>query len=212
MAAEPVPATTIDLLRHGEPVGGLRFRGHTDDPLSDLGWQQMRAALRTPADNPPPWTTVISSPLRRCHDFALHYVQQCAERHDLHLHVESRLKEIHFGDWEGRSADDIEADDAEALKGFWHNPLVNMPPGSEPLADFHARVLTAWQELLQRYRGEHLLIVSHGGVIRLLLQHILAMPAEALQRIQVDYACLSRIVVHHHTTPQAQLVFHGGQL
>jgi broad specificity phosphatase PhoE len=164
---------------------------------------------------------VISSPLRRCHDFARHYVQQHvvyqhagqqhAKRHKLRLRVEPRLREIHFGDWEGRSADDIEAADAAALKAFWHNPLVNMPPGSEPLADFHARVLAAWQELLQRYRGEHLLIVSHGGVIRLLLQHILAMPAEALLRVQVDHACLSRIAVHHHATPQAQLVFHGGR-
>ena len=37
--------TTIDLIRHGEPVGGKKFRGSTDDPLSELGWQQMTAAV-----------------------------------------------------------------------------------------------------------------------------------------------------------------------
>jgi alpha-ribazole phosphatase len=208
MPTDPVPVTTIDLLRHGEPVGGLRFRGHTDDPLSERGWQQMRASLRTPADTPAPWSVLICSPLRRCADFARQYGRQLG----LSVQSEPRLQEIHFGQWEGLSIEAIEAGDAQALHRFWHDPLANTPPGGEALADFRTRVLAAWQALLQQHRGEHLLVVSHGGVMRVLLQPILAMPVEALLRIQVDYACLSRIVVHHHATPQAQLVFHGGGL
>ncbi|MHB1590203.1 MAG: histidine phosphatase family protein [Sulfuricella sp.] len=38
-------STTIDLIRHGEPVGGRRYRGRTDDPLSEKGWNQMWTAV-----------------------------------------------------------------------------------------------------------------------------------------------------------------------
>jgi len=39
------PITTLDLMRHGEPVGGRRYRGQMDDPLSEKGWAQMRNAV-----------------------------------------------------------------------------------------------------------------------------------------------------------------------
>jgi len=58
--------TQIDLLRHGEPVGGRRYRGQTDDPLSEKGWQQMRAAVLDVQG----WDVIYSSPLRRCAEFA----------------------------------------------------------------------------------------------------------------------------------------------
>ena len=59
-------STLIDLLRHGEPRGGAKFRGHTDDPLSETGWTQMRAAVQGDS----PWQVVVSSPLLRCAEFA----------------------------------------------------------------------------------------------------------------------------------------------
>ncbi|MEW6253578.1 MAG: histidine phosphatase family protein, partial [Planctomycetota bacterium] len=59
-------STLIDLMRHGEPVGGRRYRGQVDDPLSEKGWAQMRAAVGEAA----PWHHVVSSPLLRCREFA----------------------------------------------------------------------------------------------------------------------------------------------
>ena len=56
------PCTLIDIIRHGEPVGGKRYRGQIDDPLSEKGWQQMRDAVA--GHNP--WDVIISSPLARC--------------------------------------------------------------------------------------------------------------------------------------------------
>ena len=59
--------STIDLLRHGEPDGGLCYRGDgVDDPLSERGWAEMWAAVGEFSD----WTHVISSPLERCRGFA----------------------------------------------------------------------------------------------------------------------------------------------
>ncbi len=61
----PEPALTstqTDLLRHDEPVGGRRYRGRTDDPLSEVGWRQMRAAV----DGYSAWRATVTSPLKRC--------------------------------------------------------------------------------------------------------------------------------------------------
>ncbi len=65
--------TTVDLLRHGEPEGGNKYRGALDDPLSELGWAQMRAATGDRC----PWQAIVSSPLRRCAAFA----RELANRH-----------------------------------------------------------------------------------------------------------------------------------
>ena len=92
--------TTVDLLRHGEPVGGSRYRGQTDDPLSDKGWTQMRTAV----GDAHPWDHIVSSPLCRCSDFA----RELVARHALPLTLDPRLMELGFGAWEGRTADAME--------------------------------------------------------------------------------------------------------
>ena len=81
--------THLDFLRHGEPVGGRKYRGQTDDPLSDKGWQQMRAATA----GEQAWTAVVTSPLSRCRDFA----EALARERALALGVDERLKEVGFG-------------------------------------------------------------------------------------------------------------------
>jgi hypothetical protein len=58
--------TYIDLLRHGEVEGGVRFRGSTDHPLTAEGWAQMWAAVGTDIH----WDRIVTSPLTRCADFA----------------------------------------------------------------------------------------------------------------------------------------------
>ena len=95
-----VATTTIDLIRHGEPVGGRKYRGQINDPLSDRGWMQMREAV---ADQSP-WDIIISSTLSRCLDFA----RELGQRSGIDVKADSRLMEIGFGEWEGRSAMELE--------------------------------------------------------------------------------------------------------
>lgn len=198
-------STVVDMIRHGEPVGGKRYRGQIDDPLSEKGWAQMRGAVGDHC----PWEQIISSPLSRCAEFA----RELAERHDLPLHFDERLMEIGFGAWEGQTAAELMAEDPERLMRFWSDPLNNTPPEAETLMDFRARIVAAWDELLEQHAGKHLLVVGHAGQMRMVIRHVLEMPLERMFRIQVDNAALTRIQVDGQGDYQLpRLIFHGGTL
>ncbi|CAH1387367.1 histidine phosphatase family protein [Candidatus Nitrotoga sp. M5] len=198
--------TTIDLIRHGEVEGGSRFRGSTDDPLTKLGWQQMQQTLEAGSD----WTHIISSPLQRCAKFTEYW----AEKNKLPYSLDNGFQEMHFGDWEGKTSDDLSATDPDALQRFWQDPNKHAPNNAELLSDFRQRVLNAWQSLIHRQQGQHILLISHGGPIRIILADILEMPLHALLRLEVPLAAISRIRVYHaqKQPPSASLVFHAGSL
>lgn len=189
---------TLDLMRHGEPVGGRRYRGQIDDPLSDKGWAQMRAAVGEAA----PWTRIVSSPLTRCRAFA----EWQAERHALPLAFDERLKEVGFGEWEGRTAAEIEAARPGSLARFKADPIGSRPAGAEPLEVFHARVAAALDGLTKTYVGEHVLLVGHAGVMRMALAWALQIPLANAYRIEVASASLTRLSID---AGRASLVFHG---
>jgi len=188
----------IDLMRHGEPVGGRRYRGQVDDPLSEKGWAQMRAAVAGAT----PWTRIVSSPLVRCRAFA----EALAVERGLPLEFDARLMEGGFGAWEGRSAAEIETANPGAVARFKADPVGARPPGAEPLEDFHARVTAALDALVARYAGGHLLVVGHAGVMRMALAWTLQMPVAHAYRIDVAPATLTRLRIDGG---HASLIFHG---
>ena len=192
-------STIIDLLRHGEPVGGKKYRGWTDDPLTDLGWAQMRKAARPPY----PWNQIVTSPLLRCREFA----EDLSRRANLPLIVDDRLKEVGFGEWEGRTSEAIEAIQPGALQRFYQSPAKARPANAEPLADFQARVSIALSDLLRDHQGKHVLVITHAGVIRTAICHTLHAPLHAVYRNQVDYAGLTRLT--HTDDRPLSLVFHN---
>jgi len=191
--------TTLDFIRHGKPSGSSTYRGHgIDDPLSEAGWQQMWVALNGHSA----WDQIVSSPLRRCLDFA----QELAARNDLPLHIDDRIKEVGFGDWEGRTREEIMTNDPEAYRAFYLDPVANRPVGAEPLGDFFHRVSEGYQSLIERFGGQNILVVSHAGVIRAVLAHVLDIPPAVAYRIKVDNAGISRI---SHNGVRGNLEFHN---
>ncbi len=194
--------TTLDLLRHGAPEGGIRYRGSLDDPLSPQGWEQMRRAVGTHC----PWQAIISSPLQRCAAFA----RELATLYGVPLRIEPRFREIGFGRWEGLTAADIQATDPQALAQFWQDPLCYPPPDGEPLSEASRRVTAGWADMLVHHAGQHLLIVGHGGMMRLVICHLLYIPLNYIWRIDIPYATLTRIKVYGQGgSANPVLVFHG---
>jgi len=197
--------TLIDLMRHGEPVGGSRYRGQIDDPLSATGWEQMRAAV----GNRHPWEVIVSSPLSRCLAFA----EDLSERHAIPLEIEPRLQELGFGSWQGKTKDEISRYDPGLLQRFYRDPMNNRPDDSEGLADFRSRIQSGWNEILTRHAGKHILMVCHAGVIRMVLALILDIPLSNLFRIKVAPAGITRIeCLEQGEEFLGQLVFHGAAL
>jgi alpha-ribazole phosphatase len=163
--------------------------GKTDVYLSKNGWAQMRQqSLRLEHVN-----NVISSPLRRCKAFA----EEFAASHELPVVVEQEMQECDFGEWDGIEFDD-HSQHWPLMTSFWQNPEQNQPPQGESLQTFHDRVTTSWDNLCKTHKGQHNLLVCHGGVIRQILAHVL--PADWrsgdwYSQLQISYASLTRITI-----------------
>ena len=195
--------TIIDIIRHGEPVGGSKYRGQVDDPLSEKGWRQMREAVAGRDD----WQQIVSSDLSRCADFA----RELGDRLTIGVELDPGFREVGFGSWEGKSASELLAEDPEGTAAFWRDPVNNTPPGGEPLHDFQQRINAAWLGLLERHAGKRLLLVGHAGMMRILLLHALELPLESFYRFDPRNASIVRIRVDtgRHGEAYHQLVFTG---
>jgi alpha-ribazole phosphatase len=186
-------------LRHGEPVGGTRYRGQLDDALSEKGWQQMWRTVEGMSD----WQQIVTSPLLRCRSFAV----ALGERLQLPVHEEPRFREVGVGEWEGYTRFELEKLNPGQVARFLQDPVNSRPPGAEPLEEFTRRVQTGFDDLLERFAGQSVLVVAHAGVIRAIMAYILEVPPTRMYRIHVANAALSRIRTDKER--QYYLVRHG---
>jgi alpha-ribazole phosphatase len=177
----------LDLLRHGATELGGGLRGSLDDALTETGWAQMRAAVIGQG----PWDRLVSSPLQRCARFA----HELGDQLRLPVILDKDLQELHFGAWEGQSAAQLMKTDEQALGLFWADPYSFTPPEGEPVADFSARVLAAVARLQLNCAGERVLLISHGGVMRLLLAQARGLPREQLLGVDVGHGALFSLSV-----------------
>lgn len=184
----------VFLLRHGQVAGPAALYGKTDIALSAAGHNELNSQLARVL----PLTRVVSSPLKRCLDFA----KSVSEREAIPLHVEAGFRECNFGRWDGVPFDDIPTDCWGDLEKFWHAPSVYHFDNAEPLQVMQARVVAAWGALLQMLQNEsqpqRVLLVTHGGVIRLVLASVLgvnwANPA-LFSQWQIGYGSVSLLTL-----------------
>jgi broad specificity phosphatase PhoE len=87
---------------------------------------------------------------------------------------------------------------SDEYHAFYRDPVGRRPPGAEPLDTFSARVSVVFDQLLATYRGQHLLIVAHAGVIRAALGHVTRVPEINWYRTAVDNAGLTRFANDKH--------------
>lgn len=188
----------LDLLRHGETTLSYTLRGHLDDALTEHGWLQMQSTIQQYLDAQVHWDVIISSPLQRCQNFAAVFAQKL----ELPLLLNAEIKEMYFGDWEGMTTQTIYETAPERLANFWQFPTQYHAPNGESLHQFQQRVMHGFTEIyvqMWQHNWNRALIVTHGGVIKLLtclarqhkLDELLTMPAElgklyALNLTQVD--------------------------
>ena len=171
-AAEPV---LLGFLRHGEVAGPAHvYRGRSDASLTPHGRAQMHAALAAL----PGWGAVVSSPARRCLDFA----RELAASRQIDCAVDDGWRELDFGAWETLSPLDAAARDAEAHAAFVRDPRRAAPPGGETLDALDARVGAALNRLGEAARAPTL-VVTHAGAMRAVLAQVLGLADSHRARI-----------------------------
>ena len=179
----------VELLRHGEPEGGQRYRGHgCDDPLSVDGWAQMRQAVARDDH----WDLVVSSPLQRCRAFA----EEHAGERGCPLLLVPDLREVGFGAWEGRTRVDLQRERPDEYRAFYADPVNARPAGAEPLGEFRRRVEAAFLSEVVAHDAERVLAVVHAGVIRALAGWVLGAPDARIYQLDCDYASRTRLYRH----------------
>ena len=172
-------------IRHAETEMAGRFCGHSDPELNGQGQAQL--AQLSEILSTEKIREIYSSDLRRAQSTA----EAIAAGRNIPLTLSPALREIHFGAWEGMSWQEIEQKDP----GFaqrWVDGYPNVPaPAGESFQRFEARVLDQVRQLIDR-DVEGIVVVTHAGVLRVVLTHLHGCSEqEAWQQTQ-PYCCIVR--------------------
>jgi alpha-ribazole phosphatase len=181
--------TSVWVIRHAEPDESVKGRcyGSLDTSLSPAGLQQAaRLAQRLIAE---PFTAVYSSPRRR----AMETAEAIAAPHAPAVTILPDFRELNFGDFEGRTYDDIASTHPDLYRQWMETPTQVQFPNGENFAQMRTRVLTAYRTLLLQHPAQTIALVAHGGVARIILADALGLPSENVFRIAQRYGALNLI-------------------
>lgn len=182
--------TRMFVVRHGATSPNLekpyRLQGRgIDVDLAPQGVEQaerVRNALSGQS-----LQAIYSSPLRRARQTA----EIIAAGHNLTVQLVTDLQEGDVGRWEGRTWEDIRAQDAEACERFMANPAEHGYPGGESFQDVAERVTPVFHDILQRHQGQTVLVVSHQIVCRVYLAGLLGLAPGHARRVKLANGGLS---------------------
>ncbi|MEZ4525768.1 MAG: histidine phosphatase family protein [Desulfobacterales bacterium] len=157
----------------------------TDIPLSEKGIQQALNWRR--AFEHISFDRICSSDLIRSHETAQRI---CPDRE---IELFPQLREINLGEWEGLAMSEVRARFPEAWAARGGDMSGYRPPRGESFADLSQRVLPVFENIALNSQEKNILIVSHAGVNRVILCHILGMPLARLFSIDQEYGALNII-------------------
>ena len=159
----------IHLIRHTKVVvpDSICF-GRTDVDLR-TGWENDFREIVLDKE----YDAVYSSPLKRCTKLATHF--------GFDFIKEPRLSEFTFGDWEMQAWEEIPP---EQIAPWYKDFITVSPPNGENLLSLQNRVIDFMEEIQTKHENDKILIITHSGVIRLILQYVLEFPVENMFRIQ----------------------------
>ncbi len=184
-----VVATRLYLARHGQVVGHdeFRYHGHFDVELTGKGVIQSERLSLFLADKE--INAVYSSDLQR----SVIGAGKVATALGLVSSEISELRELHLGRWEGltrvEAIERFPEDDGFTFQDLAHSKI----KGGESLTDLSARVMPAIDKIVKANEGEHICVVAHGGVNRVVLMAAMGLPVENFFKIEQDYGGLNII-------------------
>lgn len=162
-------STTLILIRHGEtPYNrNRRYQGHRDTSLTKKGKRQTREIALRLRDEP--LDAIYSSDLKRTRYMA----EIINSYHSLKVNILPELREIDFGDWEGKTYNEIQREWKGLLSGWEKEPSKIKIPKGESIKDLAGRVRFAIKKIISNHPDQRIAIITHGGPIRIILMDAL---------------------------------------
>jgi len=182
---------TIALLRHAETAAQYSgcLIGSTDLPLAPEGrWKASLLAPRLAGERP---SRLYCSPLLRARETA----ERVGESLGMTPVIDLDLREIDFGRWEGMTFDTIRASDPDAVARWARLEPDFAFPGGESVEIFLARIRRVAKRLAE-CEGPSVLAVTHAGVIRAMICHLLGLSPRQYVLFDVKPASLTKIAVY----------------
>ena len=197
MVANPSMSTELILIRHGETDWNreLRFQGHIDVPLNDMGHEQARRlGLRMAKERA---QHLVSSDLMRCQQTAAPTSLQLA----LPISTTEALREQHFGAVEGMRADEIQAQHPRAWEDWLKFQEDHAMPEGESARQFHTRILGALKEIVLAHPGQTVLVFTHGGALDMVWRTARGLGLNGPRQSQIPNAGFNRIRIADAADP-----------
>lgn len=179
------------LIRHGETKWNKikRYQGHMDIELNDWGRQQAEEAARELANLDINY--FASSDLKRAKTTA----EIIASFHQNNVLELKELREMNFGDWEGKSFKEIQNENPLDFQKWIKDPVKYSPPSGENLKEFQKRILQGFNQVLEK-EAERNVIITHGGVIMVYLATILEMPLINYRKFKVANTGITKVDIY----------------
>jgi broad specificity phosphatase PhoE len=202
MNVDTAVTTRLLLVRHGQTNTSVddAFCGVTEVSLTALGHRQAQAVaerLRRERID-----VLYCSPQQR----TLETAAPIAAALGLEIHRQNALREMDFGLWENRPRAELLREYPDLVLGWDRGLWMGNPPGGETRQAVIARVVPCIIELLNKHKGETILVVSHRTTLRLLTGHMLDMALSSSRRMQVSPGSLTELQV---TGDQVQMIFYN---
>ncbi len=184
-----LPRCRIYLIRHGETANAHKIclNGHFDVSLSKKGLSQIEDIAQILSKKP--IKAIYSSDLQRTKTGA----EIIANHHSLNPIFTPDLRELSFGNWEGMSVEELNAQFPGELDKRVKSTSTFKADGGESFQQLHDRVIPKFLEIVNNHPNETIVIMSHGGVNRTILAHLLEFPIDNLFRIAQEYAAINII-------------------
>ncbi|WVZ92479.1 hypothetical protein U9M48_038541 [Paspalum notatum var. saurae] len=162
--------TEVVIVRHGETSWNASriIQGHLDAELNDIGRQQAVAVAHRLSKEAKP-VAIYSSDLKRAAETAQTIARICNLPNVV---FDPALRERHIGDLQGMKLQDAATERPEAYKAFVsHKRNQQIPGGGESLDQLSERCVSCLYKIVEKHKGERIILVSHGGTIRELYRH-----------------------------------------
>jgi broad specificity phosphatase PhoE len=177
------------LIRHGSTIDNEqgRLTGQADVPLSPLGERQVALLGERLANET--LDIIVTSDLQRARATGA----AIAHYHQIPVFEDAAIREISLGEWEGVTLSELLKRDAEAITRWQNEPLNVKPPGGETITQLHDRVVPALEFWYANYPDSTVVWVTHGGVIRVLLCHLLNADLNSWEQFKRENASITEV-------------------